>query len=464
MSTEIAEWFREEAFEELEEDPDTVHRGQLRMAYRLAKDYKDKLMYVRGLGWHYWYSNRWIEDKTGRAERYVFATLKKAHKESFGDEHLKSDVRKCETSAGIDGVLKLASKMSEFAFTADDLDSEPYLLNVANGTLDLLTMELRPHDPADRITKTCDARYNPASPGEAWSRFLERSLPDPEVRCFLQRYVGQALVGRTMEHALAILTGTGRNGKGVWDRAINKALGGYAISVRPELLLSRDGQHTTDEMDLMGVRWVTMSEIDKGRVLADATVKRLTGGDTIRARRMRQDSVEFEPSHALAMITNYLPKTGSDDEAIWARLKVIPFDVVIPPEEQDPHLNEKLDLELDAVLSWAIQGWVDYQAKGLAAPAKVLNRTAAYRSDTDGVSLFLEDRCIKGPGYNVAIEALWKTWEGWAYDTGFTKQAPTKRDFNAVLEARGFQQKNSGGRKWIHLGLKSDSDTTQGQW
>lgn len=457
--TEIPDYFREDAFTDdmPAEDPDRVFRGQLRMAYRLAAGHSRGLMYVHGMGWHWWDGTRWQEDRTGQAEQAVFQVLRTSYENAFGDEKLGSDTRACNSSSGVDGVLKLASKLPEFAFTTDDLDRDPYKLNVANGTLDLLTMTLWPHDPADRITKVCRASYDPGAVGPVWDAFLDRSLPDPDVRAFLQRYTGQALVGRTMEHALAILTGTGRNGKGVWYGAVNKALGSYATSVRPELLLSRDGAHTTDEMDLMGVRWVTMSEIDQGRTLAEATMKRLTGGDEIRARRMRQDSVAFTPSHTLVMVANHLPKTSGNDDAVWKRLKVVPFEVVIPANEQDPRLNEKLELELEAVLSWIIQGWQDYQRIGLADPEKVLARTAAYREDTDGIGQFITENCVTGDGCNVPLDELWRAWERWANVAGFVRQAPTKREFSKSLEALGYQQGKSGGtRKWRQIGLRTD--------
>ncbi|MGW9415160.1 DNA primase family protein [Arthrobacter cupressi] len=459
--TDIPDYFRADAFtDELPGDPpDTVFRGQLRMAHRLAAGHADKLMYVHGLGWYCWQSSRWVEDRTGEAERCVFSVLRAAHAEAFGDDKLSADVRSCQSANGVEGVLKLASKLKEFAFTTDDLDADGYLLNVPNGTLDLRAMELRGHDHRDRITKVCGASYDPAAAGPVWSAFLHRSLPDPEVRAFLQRYIGQALAGRTMEHALAILTGAGRNGKGVWCGAVNKALGSYAISVRPELLLSRDGAHTTDEMDLMGVRWATMSEIDQDRPLAEATMKRLTGGDMVRARRMRQDNVAFLPSHTLAMVANHLPKTSGNDEALWKRLKVVPFEVVIPAAEQDPRLDEKLDLELEAVLAWIVAGWQEYQILGLADPPKVRARTAAYRDDSDGLALFMTDNCVTGDGPNVPVDELWRAWERWANAAGFIRQAATKREFSKALEARGFEQGKSGGtRKWKRIGLKTDID------
>ncbi len=183
--------------------------------------------------------------------------------------------------------------MAPFAATVADLDADPYLLNVANGTLDLRTGQVRDHDPADRCSKVTAAAYRPEVDGAGWRAFLHRVLPDPEVRGFLQRLTGVALLGRVVEHVLPIATGVGANGKGVFTRSVEHALGDYASTAEADLFMSREGAHPTGEMDLLGRRWVTVSETDHGRRLAEATMKRLTGGDTVKARRMRQDFVEF---------------------------------------------------------------------------------------------------------------------------------------------------------------------------
>ena len=130
--------------------------------------------------------------------------------------------------------------------------------------------------------------------------------------------------------------------------------------MEPDLFLHRQGAHPTGEMDLLGIRWCVVSEIEKDRRLAEATMKRLTGGDTIRARRMRQDFIEFTPSHTAIMVTNHLPKVSGDDPAIWRRLRVVPFDVVIPEDQRNKHLDEQLQLDADAVLAWAVAGYLDY--------------------------------------------------------------------------------------------------------
>jgi len=432
-------------------DPSSVHRGQARVAYRLARAHGHRLMHVHGLGWYVWDGRRWVEDDRGEAKRAVLDVLRTALAASIEDKELRDDVRRCESASGIAGVLDIAAALEAFAVTVKDLDPNLYLLNVANGTLDLRTLELRPHDPADRITKVTRGAFDPAATGPRWEAFLARVLPDPDVRAFLQRYVGLALCGRVLEHVLAILTGTGRNGKGVFYGAVAAALGDYAGTAEPDLFMHRENAHPTGEMDLLGLRWVVVSESDHGRRLAEATVKRLTGGDQIKARRMRQDFVAFVPSHTAALVTNHLPKVTGDDPALWARLRVIPFGVVIPAEEQDPHLAEKLELEADAILAWAVEGWRDYQASGLSEPSAVRKATEDYQADADAIQGFIDECCVIGPRHVVPVIDLWDRWCGWRQDAGADEVS--KKALGEGLEKRGFiAAKGSGGRR-IRRGL-----------
>lgn len=437
------------------------HRGQARMAYRLADAYENRLMHVHGIGWFLFDGTRWVEDTQGEAKRAVLDVLRVALAESLDDKELRADVRKCESASGVNGVLDLASALTEFAFTVADLDADPYLLNVSNGTLDLRTMQLSPHDPGDRITKVTRAAWNCDSVSGVWDSFLERVLPDASVREFLRRYVGVALCGRVLEHVLAILTGTGRNGKGVFYSAVGHALGDYATVAEPDLFMHRENAHPTGEMDLLGVRWVVVSESDKGRRLAEATVKRLTGGDRIRARRMRRDFVEFAPSHTPALVTNHLPKVSGDDPAIWARLRVVPFEVVIPKSEQDPGLGEKLELDADAVLCWAIQGWSDYQRESLAEPAAVIAATDAYHADADALGRFINECCVTAPTVSVHAGQLFDAWARWATEDG--TEPGSKKAFGTALDARGFAANKGAGGVRFRRGIALITDTESGE-
>lgn len=174
----------------------------------------------------------------------------------------------------------------EFAATVDDLDADPWLVNCANGTLDLRTRELRPHDATDRLSKTRGA-YDPLADPTEWEAFLARVLPDVAVRAYLQRVIGQSLYGRVAEHILPILIGTGANGKGTAYGALVHALGDYTTVIDPALLMARPhvgaGNSTTELMKLLGTRVVIGSETQEGRKLDEAVVKRLTGGDPLTA-------------------------------------------------------------------------------------------------------------------------------------------------------------------------------------
>lgn len=437
---------------------DEAHRGHARMAYRLARVYKGRLLHVTGLGWHVWDGHRWIRDEDGASKRAVLDTLRRALAESIDDKDLRLDVRKCESSAGINGVLDIAAALEPMSASVPNLDADPYLLNVANGTLDLRTMTLRAHDPADRITKVCRAAYTPGAKSDKWVSFLDRVLPDEQVREFVQRLVGVGLLGLVVEHILPIFTGTGANGKSVFDKAIRHALGDYASTAEPDLFMQRAGAHPTGEMDLLGIRWCAVSESEKGRRLAEATMKRLTGGDTIRARRMRQDFVEFTPSHTAVLITNHLPTVSGDDKAIWRRIRVVPFNVVIPPDERDPHLDEKLQLDAEAVLSWAVHGYSDYLAKGgLAEPESVKAATDTYQVDSDAVARFLAERCIVNPSMYGTPSEFHASWTSWAVDDG-SEQLSLKALTQALAE-KGFKVHKSNGRRLVRgIGLLSLDD------
>lgn len=441
---------------------DALHRGQARMAYRIAKKYGGSMMHVHGVGWFTWTGTHWAEDQGGFATRAVLSVVRDAKREGFdlakqavgaaddragkleaASKALLEDAGKCESANAKAGVLELAKALKPMAAVVADLDADPYLLNTPAGTLDLHTLEVREHRPADRITKITVGSYRAGETGTGWVPFLEKVLPDEPVRAFLQRLAGLGLVGKVLEHTLPILTGEGSNGKGVFYSTMDHALGDYAIVAEPDLLLSRDGGsagQASGQMDLMGKRWAVVSESDKNRQLAEATMKRLTGGDKIKAKRMRQDWVEFEPSHLAVLVTNHLPRVSGDDPAVWRRLRVVPFDVVIPEEEKDVHLPDRLRLEADAVLTWAVEGWRAYEARGrLDEPEEVMARTASYRADSDVMTQFIDECCEVAGDVQSETVPLYEAWTRWAR----TNRADpiSQKAFGQQLDRRGYPVK-----------------------
>src|SRR5439155_21442543 len=181
--------------------------------------------------------------------------------------------------------------------------------------------------------------------------------------------VGHGLEGRVIEDILPIHFGEGANGKGTFIGAVLAALGDYGDAADPGLLTARSfDAHPTGTADLCGLRLAVLHETDAGRHLAEGTVKRLTGGDRLKARRMREDFWSFDPSHTFVMLTNHKPLVAGTDEGIWRRIRLVPWDVVIPAAERDEQLASRLALEVGAVLAWLVAGYLDWHEHGLADP------------------------------------------------------------------------------------------------
>lgn len=427
---------------------------ELGHARRLVVAFGELLRYV--LAWHkwmFWDGSRWALDTTGSAPRCAKSIVRGAlgwAAEIDADEDVRkaaiTAAKRLESSRGVAGVLTLAGTEKGIGIDPSELDGDPYLLNVANGVLDLHTLELMPHDSGRLLTKVTRAAYHPDAEAPEFRKFVERILPDEAVRGFVQRYLGYALLGTVIEHVLAIFYGVGANGKGTLTNAVDWVLGDYAITPDPELLAERSGNfHPTSAASLFGARLAVVQEFDEGRRLAEGTVKRLTGGDPISARRMREDFWEFDPSHTFVLATNYRPVIRGTDEGIWRRLRLIPFDVSIPKSEQDGRLPERLRLEADGILTWLVQGYQDWQANGLNEPDAVKKANEAYRADSDYFSRFINERCTEQPMVSVNSTLIYEDWCRWCGSEGV--DAGSQTAFSLTLEQRGFEKGTLAGRK-----------------
>lgn len=265
---------------------------ELGYARRLVHLYGDRLRYVPAWRrWLVWDGARWARDDTGQAARWVKVVARRITTDALAitDDKVRKPAliaaRRGESSAGVAGVLTLAGTEPDVAITPDALDADPWLVNCTNGTLDLRTGEPRAHDPNDLLTKITGAAYRPDATSDAWTEFLEKVQPDSAMRTFLARLCGHALEGRVVEHLLPIFHGDGANGKGTFIGAVFAALGDYADAADPELLTARTfDAHPTGTADLFGLRLAVLHEGDAGRRLAEGTVKRLTGGDRLKAQ------------------------------------------------------------------------------------------------------------------------------------------------------------------------------------
>ncbi len=206
-----------------------------------------------------------------------------------------------------------------------------------------------------------------------WLAFLHDIFAgDAELIAFIQRAAGYALTGETREHKLLFLYGTGRNGKSVLLNILFYIWGEYARRTHATSFLNSTGdKHPTDLAGLQGARLVAGSELPKGKTWDESVIKDLTGGDVLTARYMRGDFFDFDPQLTLFIAGNNMPSFRGVDEAIRARVVLVPFAVTIPPERRDTHLADKLKAEAGQILQWAIEGAVMWQQRGLDVPASV---------------------------------------------------------------------------------------------
>jgi putative DNA primase/helicase len=264
---------------------------------------------------------------------------------------------------------------------SDTLDSDPYLFNVENGTLDLRTGLQRPHNPADRITKLAPVVYDPTATAATWDQFLARIFTgDRELIRFIQRAVGYSLTGLTTEQVMFLLWGTGQNGKSTFITTLQALFGDYARQTAFDTFLaaskSTPGAARPDIVRLRGARLISALEAPAGARLAETVVKSLTGGDIISARDLYSSGSEFRMEGKLWLAANNKPEIRGTDLAIWRRIRLVPFTVTIPEEEKDPQLADKLRAELPGILNWAVEGLAVWQREGLGVPVAVERATA----------------------------------------------------------------------------------------
>ena len=335
-------------------------------------------------------------------------------------------------------VLDLAKSEPGIAVSFEKFDRDHMLLNVINGTLDLRTGQLCPHRREDRLTCILPWTYEPATTCPRWERFLTEVLPDSETVAFAKRAIGYSLTGDVSEHVLFFCYGPGANGKSVFLLALLELLGEYATQAPTSMLLSKQGEaHPTELTTLHNRRVVCCQETPSGRGWAEEILKHVTGGDRISARRMREDFWQFEPTHKLWVSGNHKPIVRGQDEGVWRRLRLIPFERVIPEAERDPKLGQKLRAEMPGILAWAVQGCLAWQHERLGVSAKVQAATSDYREESDRLGPFVVECCAVEPNAVVPRAALYRAYASWSEAQG-ERRPMSERDISELLHGRGF--------------------------
>ena len=411
--------------------------------------------------WHEWMGGRW-QTSVGGVERRAIETARSLYEEAAKitedsvRQRFLQHVRYSLSRKGLSNAIWVAQHQPEIVVLIDQLDSDPMALNVRNGTLDLKTGELRPHRREDLITRMAPVEYQADAKAPIFNKFLKRILPNILVRVFVRRAFGYAITGHVSEKIVAILYGSGDNGKTTLLEIIRHVLGDYAGQILINALMANRGEVSaaarSDLADLRGKRFVTSSESEAGQQLAEGQLKYLTGMGRIKAKRMQKDHFEFDPTHQLFIDANQKPVIRGTDNAIWNRICPIHFPVSIPKHEQDKQLLDRLKAEAPGIMRWLVRGCLSWQQKGLSPPKEIRAALDDYRLEMDLIARFLSC-CIQNSRSKVRVYDLHEYFLAWCADTG--EETMSKKSFGKGLRAKGFETfRGTGGTcYWKGIGL-----------
>lgn len=321
--------------------------------------------------------------------------------------------KKSQDARRVAALLEMARSYVLMPVGADVFDTHPHLLNCPNGTVDLRTGALRPHNRDDFLTKLCPTRFDPTAAAPAYGKFLGDVFPCEAVADYVRRLSGYAVTGDVSDQTIHLFHGRGSNGKGVlldlWVDVLGD--GEYAATAPAELIADGgEERHPTEKTLLRGARLAVCQESGDDERLNTKRVKNLTGGSRVVARGMRQDFYSFPPTHKLVLATNHLPRVRANDHATWRRLRLVGFpntfwteaDRKADPDgdypagrKADPGLPALLRSEAEGVLADMVAHAGGFYAQGnrLIPPDEVVNAGLGYRESEDVVGRFF-DECV----------------------------------------------------------------------
>lgn len=411
--------------------------------------------------WFVWDGKIWKKDPGGlRVERFA----KKLTKEMMAseDKDLLKHAKASQNKHSLAAMVELAKSEDGVLIETADFDKDGFLLNCSNGTLDLRTGKISPHDPNNYMTKMVPVDYNPDAKCPTWEWFLNDIFDgNQNMIIFLKKAVGYALTDSTEEHCFFILYGIGRNGKNTFLDTIRELLAGYAGKTGVSTLMvkhNRDSGPNEDIADLWGKRLIAASESETSRTLSEGTIKELTGDKVIKARFLYGHLFEYVPTYKIFLMTNHKPKIKGTDEGIWSRPRLVPFTKIIPPEKRIKGLGDKLiKEELAGILRWTVEGCFLWQREGLGSTPEIDQATNEYRQEEDFIGSFLLESCILASHCQVSSTQLYEAFKVWAKSNG--EFYIGQKEFTRYLESRGYKkaQRTFGAEKgrmfWERIGL-----------
>jgi len=342
----------------------------------------------------------------------------------------------------LEAAIKGLRGMPGFTVTTAELNNDRRLINVANGILDLTSPPaLQPHDSGRKMTRVMGAAYDPQATCPQFEGFMERVLPDPEMRSYVQRALGYSMLGDADQRSLFLVCGPSGTGKSTLMATMEMVFGDYGVPAPSGTLRAAGRESSAPSNDLhmlRGKRFVSTSETNEHTAYNEDLIKRLTGRDRIQSRQLYQNFQDWAPVCTIWLATNHPPRFTSDDDAIWRRAKVIPFHTVLLGDGEVPDFaHNVLAAERNGILNWLLAGLTSYLANGLQEPDEVKELAHEVRLQSDPVSRFLEDQIndgilVEDGAQQIRTTELYSMYQEWARRLG-ERSLGSRRFSNRVM-------------------------------
>lgn len=402
------------------------------LAEQISRELLDgRFCWAAGLGWMRWDGKRWARcDEVSVIEvvrQRIVADVNRELPKVAQDWRARAALTSLLGRGRISAVTALARGIVEES--ADAFDRHPDLLNTPTGIVDLRTGTLDKHDPAKLLTKITSVGYRPGARHADWDAAL-KACPE-SCRAWFQIRVGQGLTGHMApDDTMILLKGGGENGKSTVMGTLMEAAGSYHVLVSDRVLMADPGAHPTELMDFRGARLAVAEELPEARRMSVKRLKDVVGTPRMKARYIRQDSVEWDATHSLFLSTNYLPLIEETDHGTWRRLQLLSFPYkFLKPHDQpsgaanelpgDPGLRQRLKEgreQRQAALAWAVEGakrWYAAQRVLPEPPERVTTDTRKWRAESDLILGYWSDRLIPSHEHHVTSQDLLDDFTNW---------------------------------------------------
>lgn len=411
--------------------------------------------------WYIWDGRHWSPDTDGEIMRIARTVTRLIYDEAEAvpQEKLQKELRKwaasSESERRLSSMTKLAQSEPGIPIRISDLDRNPMILNVSNGTIDLTDGAFHPHDRNDFITKIAPVKYRAGATCPTWITMLDTVFAgNADLIAMVQRGMGYTMTGDVTERAMFIMFGSGRNGKSTIVETVARILGDYAAVSSAELVSTRKYESMPGDIArLLGVRFTFAAETGEYSRMDEAKVKHITGGDRVIGERKYQSPFEFDPQFKIWLSTNHQPTIRGSDDGIWDRIRLIPFNVRIPDDKVDRYLRDKLLRESSGILNWLIEGCLSWQAMGLGHAEAVDQATRGYRENMDTLGTFISEYLTFDPMGQIPVREAYAMYKEWADSNG--EHAMTAPQLSNRMASRGVTLKRVGkARISTYIGIR----------